>query len=76
MSTVSVATSLQAFTAGFTSDSVGMVGIRVRPHFRFGSEIWNWSENFVSLGSEKKAWFHMIHFDAKQQKSEAKTKVK
>jgi len=31
----------------------------VRPHFRFGSEIWNWSENFVSLGSEKKAWFHM-----------------
>ncbi len=49
---------------------------RVRPHFRFGSEIWNWSENFVSLGSEKKAWFHMIHFDAKHQKSEAKTKVK
>jgi hypothetical protein len=25
---------------------------------------------------EKKAWFHMIHFDAKHQKSEAKTKVK
>jgi hypothetical protein len=24
----------------------------------------------------KKAWFHMIHFDAKHQKSEAKTKVK
>jgi hypothetical protein len=48
----------------------------VRPHFRFGSEIWNWSENFVSLGSEKKAWFHRIHFDAKHQKSEAKTKVK
>ncbi len=21
----------------------------VRPHFRFGSEIWNWSENFASL---------------------------
>ncbi len=49
---------------------------RVRPHFRFGSEIWNWSENFVSLRSEKKVWFHMIHFDAKHQKSEAKTKVK
>ncbi len=49
---------------------------RVRPHFRFGSEIWNWSENFVSLRSEKKAWFHMIHFDAKPQKSEAKMKVK
>ncbi len=33
---------------------------RVRPHFCFGSEIWNWSENFVSLGSEKKpdfTWF-------------------
>ncbi len=27
---------------------------RVRPRFRFGSENWNWSENFVSLGSEKK----------------------
>jgi len=51
-------------------------GYRVRPHFRFGSEIWNLSENFVSLGSEKKAWFHMIHFDAKHQKSEAKTKEK
>jgi hypothetical protein len=51
-------------------------GSRVRPHFRFGSEIWNWSENFVSLGSEKKTLFHMIHFDAKHQKSEAKTKVK
>jgi hypothetical protein len=49
---------------------------RVRPHFRFGSEIWNWSENFVSLGSEKKASFHMFHFDAKHQKSDAKTKVK
>jgi hypothetical protein len=49
---------------------------KVRPHFRFGSEIWNWSENFVLLGSEKKTWFHMIHFDAKHQKSEAKTKVK
>ncbi len=24
----------------------------------------------------KKAWFHMIHFDAKHQKSEAKAKVK
>ncbi len=24
----------------------------------------------------KKAWFHMIHFDAKRQKSEAKTKIK
>ncbi len=47
-----------------------------RPHFRFGSEIWNWSENFVSLRSEKKAWFHMIHFGAKHQKSEVKTKVK
>ncbi len=35
-------------------------GTRVRPHFRFGSEIWNWSENFVLLGSEKKpnfTWF-------------------
>jgi hypothetical protein len=32
--------------------------------------------NLVSLGSEKKALFHMIHFDAKHQKSEAKTKVK
>ncbi len=42
--------------------------IRVRPHFRFESEIWNWKR--------KKAWFHMIHFDAKHQKSEAKTKVK
>jgi hypothetical protein len=30
------------------------VWVRVRPHFRFGGEIWNWSENFVSLGSEKK----------------------
>ena len=50
--------------------------IRVRPHFRFGSEIWNWSENFISLGSEKNAWFHMIHFDVKHQKSEAKMKVK
>jgi hypothetical protein len=49
---------------------------RVRPHFRFGSEIWNWSENFVSLGREKNAWFHMIHFDVKHQKSEAKMKVK
>jgi hypothetical protein len=48
----------------------------LRPHFRFRSEIWNWSKNFVSLGSEKKAWFHMIHFNVKQQKSEVKTKVK
>ncbi len=32
---------------------------RVRPHFRFGSE--NWSENFVSLGSGKKAWFRLLH---------------
>ena len=39
---------------------------RVRPHFRFGSEIWNWSENFVSLRSEKKSlishdslWYEM-----------------
>ncbi len=36
--------------------------IRVRPHTHFclGSEIWNWSENFVSLWSEKKpdfTWF-------------------
>jgi hypothetical protein len=52
------------------------ISIRVRPHFRFGSQIWNWSENFVSLRSEKKAWFHMIHFDVKHQKSEAKMKVK
>ncbi len=28
------------------------------------------------LEAKKKAWFHMIHFDAKHQKSEAKTKVK
>ena len=55
---------------------LGWLCPRVRPHFRFGSEIWNWSENFVSLGSEKKAWFHMIHFDVKHQKSEAKMKVK
>ncbi len=37
-----------------------MVCTRVRPHFRFGSEIWNWRENFVSLRSEKKpdfTWF-------------------
>ncbi len=27
------------------------------------------------LEAKKKAWFHMIHFDAKHQKSEAKTKV-
>ncbi len=26
--------------------------------------------------AEKKAWFHMIHFDVKHQKSEAKMKVK
>jgi hypothetical protein len=52
------------------------VWTRVRPHFRFRSEIWNWSENFVSLGSENKAWFHTIHFDAKHQKSEAKIKWK
>jgi hypothetical protein len=38
----------------------------VRPHFRLGSEI----------GNGKKTWFYMIHFDAKHQKSEAKTKVK
>ncbi len=25
---------------------------------------------------EEKTWFHMIHFDAKHQKSQAKTKVK
>jgi hypothetical protein len=40
--------------------SVNVSLTRVRPHFRFGSEIWNWSENFVSLGSEKKpdfTWF-------------------
>ncbi len=48
----------------------------VRPHFHFRSEIWYWSENFVSLGNEKKTWFLMIHFDAKHQKSEAKMKVK
>ncbi len=30
-------------------------GTRVHPHFRFGSEIWNWSENFISRGSEKKS---------------------
>jgi hypothetical protein len=66
--------SQQTVSADTTLNSA--VGIRVRPHFPFGSEIWNWSENFVSLGSEKKAWFHIIHFDAKHQKSEAKTKVK
>ncbi len=49
---------------------------RVHPHFRFGSEIWNWSENFASLGSEKKAWFNMIHLDVKHQKSEAKNEGK
>ncbi len=53
-----------------------IVYTRVRPHFRFGNEIWNWSENFILLGSEKKTWFHMIHFDAKHQESEAKMKVK
>ncbi len=61
-------------------DSIVQSGLklpsRVLPHFCFGSEIWNWSEKFASLGSEKKAWFHMIHFDAKHQKSEAKTKEK
>ncbi len=37
-----------------------MVRSRVRPHFCFGSKIWNWSENFVSLRSQKKpdfTWF-------------------
>ncbi len=34
------------------------IGIRVCPHFRFGSEIWNWSENFVSLGSKKSLISH------------------
>ncbi len=37
----------------------------VPPHFRFAS---------FRLEA-KKAWFHMIHFDAKHQKSELKTKV-
>jgi len=51
---------------------------RVRPHFRFGSEIWNWKiEVKISFRLEaKKDWFHMIHFYAKHQKSEAQTKVK
>jgi hypothetical protein len=42
---------------------VAMVCSRVRPHFRFGSEIWNWSKNFVLLGSEKKpdlTWFTLM----------------
>jgi hypothetical protein len=30
---------------------------RVRPHFRFGSEIWNWSENFVSQKKPDFTWF-------------------
>ncbi len=53
-----------------------LVESRVRPHFRFGSEIWNWGENFVLLGSEKKAWFHTIYFDAKHQKIWSKNEGK
>ncbi len=74
--TSKVIDSLSAPSIFHTPQITRCVLTRVRPHFRFGSEIWNWSENFVSLRSEKKAWFHMIHFDAKHQKSEAKTKVK
>jgi hypothetical protein len=48
--------------------------IRVRPHFRFGNS--NLKRKFRFDWKRNKAWFHMIHFDAKHQKSEAKTKVK
>ncbi len=60
----------------FVSERRNNVRYRVHPRFCFGSENWNWSENFVSLGSEKKAWFRLIHIEAKKQKSEAKTNVK
>jgi hypothetical protein len=33
---------------------------RVRPRFRCGSENWNWSESFVSLGSEKKGMISLV----------------
>ncbi len=41
------------------------VPARVRPRFCFGSENLKQSENFVSLGNEKKTWFRLFRIEAK-----------
>jgi hypothetical protein len=48
---------------------------RVRPHFPFEAKFETEAKISFRLEAKKKP-FHMNHFDAKHQKSEAKTKVK
>ncbi len=67
---------LQVHIAGCGNEYTLHVHTWVRPRFRLGSEHWNWSKKFVSLGRKKKAWFRLFRIEAKQQKPEAKTNRK